>query len=244
MKTKAFAYLRVSGAGQVTGDGFPRQREAIAKYAKAKRIDVVDEYRDQGVSGTTELDDRQALADLCRRLDENGVRLVLIERADRIARDLMVSEILLKQFRDRGVQVVEVEGGSELTVSDGEPTRVLIRQVLAAVAQFEKSCLVSKLRGARLRMREETGRCEGNKPFGHWPDEQPIVERIRQLKASGLSCRVIADRLNAEGQPTRDSLRPPRPTQSKRKDGTDRTPRPAALKWSLSMVQDVLERHS
>ena len=30
---KAFAYLRVSGKGQVEGDGFTRQLEAIRKYA-------------------------------------------------------------------------------------------------------------------------------------------------------------------------------------------------------------------
>src|SRR5262249_3619016 len=156
MSTKAFAYMRVSGLGQVEGDGFERQRQAVARYAKARRIELAGEFREEGVSGTTELEGRQALADLCERLDATGVRLVLVERADRLARDLMVSEVLLQQFRDRGVQVVECEGGTELTVADGEPTRVLIRQVLGAVAQFNKSCLVAKLRGARDRIREKT----------------------------------------------------------------------------------------
>jgi hypothetical protein len=36
----------------------------------------------------------------------------------------------------------------------------LIRQVLGAVAQFEKSVIVPKLRTARVRTRRETGRCE------------------------------------------------------------------------------------
>ena len=31
---KVFAYLRVSGKGQVKGDGFPRQRAAIALSAR------------------------------------------------------------------------------------------------------------------------------------------------------------------------------------------------------------------
>src|SRR5205085_8693415 len=124
-------------------------RAAVARYAKSRRIELVDEFREKGVSGTTELDGREALAALCKRLDENGVRLVLVERADRIARDLMVSEVLLQQFRQRGVQVVECEGGQELTVADGEPTRVLIRQVLAAVAQFGETVLVRKLGAAR-----------------------------------------------------------------------------------------------
>jgi len=43
---------------------------------------------------------------------------------------------------------------------DDDPTRTLIRQVLGAVAQFEKSVIVPKLRTARVRTRRETGRCE------------------------------------------------------------------------------------
>jgi len=38
---------------------------------------------------------------------------------------------------------------------------VLSRQVLAAVAQFDKSCLVAKLRAARNKVHQETVRCEG-----------------------------------------------------------------------------------
>jgi DNA invertase Pin-like site-specific DNA recombinase len=203
MANKAFAYLRVSGRGQVGGDGFRRQRDAIAGYAKALRIELVAEFREEGVSGTTELDGRQAMAELCKRLDENGVRLVLVERADRIARDLMVSEVLLQQFRLRGVQVIECEGGTELTVVDGEPTRVLIRQVLAAVGQFDKSCLVAKLRAARNRVRKERGRCEGEKPFGAKDGEQAIVDRIKQLHGQRYSLQKIADTLNVENRLTR-----------------------------------------
>ncbi len=33
---KAVSYLRVSGKGQVDGDGFPRQRETIARYAERR----------------------------------------------------------------------------------------------------------------------------------------------------------------------------------------------------------------
>ena len=37
------------------------------------------------------------------RLRSNGVRVVLVERADRLARDLMVSEVILGQFRETNV---------------------------------------------------------------------------------------------------------------------------------------------
>jgi len=64
-----------------------------------------------------------------------------------------------------------VQVGLGLPAGDDDPTRVLIRQVLGAVAQFEKSVIVAKLRAARVRKRRETGRCEGRKPFGTRPGE-------------------------------------------------------------------------
>lgn len=205
---KAFAYLRVSGRGQIEGDGFPRQAEACQRYARASGLEIVDTFRDEGVSGTKELDERRGLATLLDRIDSNGVRLVLVERADRLARDLMVGEVLLGQFRERGVKVVEAESGQDLTAGDDDPTRVLIRQVLGAVAQFEKSVLVLKLRAARERKRRKEGRCEGRKPFGHTPAEAKTLARLIELRrkprgGERLSVAGVADALNTEGHTTR-----------------------------------------
>jgi DNA invertase Pin-like site-specific DNA recombinase len=202
------AYLRVSGRGQVDGDGFPRQREAVARYACAHGVEVVGEYRDEGVSRTRDLDDREGLGELIQHIRSNGVRLVLVERADRLARDLLVSEAILGQFRDLGVRLVAADPGTDLTAAAEDPTRVLIREVLGAVAQFEKSVFVAKLRAARLRHRRQTGRCEGRKPFGEHPGEQTVLHRVRQLhrKPRGrgrMSYGRIANQLNAERLPTR-----------------------------------------
>ena len=136
------------------------------------------------------------------------MRVVLVERADRLARDLIVGELILNQFRELGVKVIGADSGTELTAGDDDPTRVLIRQVLGAVAQFEKAVIVSKLKAARVRKRRATGRCEGRKPYGTRPGETDVVALIHKLRrkprgAERLSFKAIADRLNAEGHPTR-----------------------------------------
>jgi len=208
IKKKALAYLRVSGKGQINKDGFPRQREAVRKFAKANNLEVVGEYRDEGVSGTKELEDRQGLATLLDYIESNGIRIVLVERADRLARDLMVGEVILGQFRKLGISVIAADSGVDLTTSDDDPTRTLIRQVLGAVSQFDKSVIVLKLRAARERTKRKTGRCEGRKPYGYYPGEDKVVKRIRQLyrKRKGenrLGFMTIAKILNKEGVPTR-----------------------------------------
>ena len=207
-KSQAVSYLRVSGKGQVDGDGFPRQRDAIAKFAKSRKLTVVGEFLDEGISGTTELDGRPGLAALFDRIASNGVRVVIVENASRLARDLMVQEILLAECRKLGVQVLEADGGNDLSVGSTDPTATLIRQVLGAVSQFEKSVVVLKLRAARQRMKTTTGRCEGRKPYGARLGEAEVVARIVELrrkpvKGARLSYSAIAKTLNEAAVPTR-----------------------------------------
>ena len=47
--TPAVAYMRCSGLGQVSGDTWDRQLAAIRTYAEAHDIEILGEYRDQGV---------------------------------------------------------------------------------------------------------------------------------------------------------------------------------------------------
>ena len=142
-KEKAFGYLRTSGKGQIGNDGFPRQREAISRYAKANKIEIVKEFGDEAITGTVDAMDRPGLTDLFVALKANGVRTVIVENATRLARDLMISEIILAEFRKIGVKVISADGGVDLTIGNDEPTGKLIRQILGAVSEWEK-CALSK----------------------------------------------------------------------------------------------------
>jgi DNA invertase Pin-like site-specific DNA recombinase len=207
MRAKAFSYLRVSGKGQIDGDGFPRQRDTVNRYAKRHHVEIVREFRDEGVSGTKDAFDRDGLTDLLIALKSNGVRLVLTERADRLARDLMISEILLDEFRKLGVKVIAADSDTDLTVEDGDPTRTLMRQMLGAISQWEKTVVVQKLRAARMRIRKTDGRCEGRKPYGFTEHEKTVIAKMLDYRSQGFSIAEIANQLNVDGVKPRTNSR-------------------------------------
>src|SRR5262249_13072914 len=66
------------------------------------------------------------------------------------------------------------------------PTAVLVRQVLGAIAQFEKASAVAKLAAARKRKRERDGRCEGRKPLS---ETDPMLSPSR-VSSVGVDPRV------------------------------------------------------
>ena len=195
----AYAYLRVSGKGQLEGDGFIRQRQAIEQHAQANGIAIVETFEEQGVSGTKELDDRPALQELLAALKEGEVRLVIIEKLDRLARDLMIQETILSDLMKQGFEVVSV---CEPDLCSADPSRVLVRQIFGAIAQYDRAMTVLKLRGARQRMKAKEGRCEGRKAFGSRPREDMAVLRMRELRGAGMAVDKIAAQLNAEGVPS------------------------------------------
>jgi DNA invertase Pin-like site-specific DNA recombinase len=119
-----------------------------------------------------------------------------VERLDRCARDLMVQESVIADFRRKGLELVSV---NEPGLCSEDPSRVLMRQMLGAFFQYEKTLLVAKLKGSRARMKATTGRCEGRKPYGHRLGEQAVIERILALRQAGTAMDTIAERLNAEG---------------------------------------------
>lgn len=194
--TKAFAYLRVSGKGQVEGDGFTRQLEAIRGYAKEHGVRLVRTFREEGVSGAKDLVDRPAFVEMMTALHSNGVQLVLIERLDRLARGLMVQESIIESLRKEGFQLLSV---TEPDVLQNDPTRKLMRQILGAFAEYEKIMIVLKLRAARGRVKAREGRCEGAKPYGALQGEPEVIASMKTLRAGGLSFDRIAAELNAEG---------------------------------------------
>lgn len=194
-------YCRVSGIGQVEGEGLPRQRDAIQRAAVLHGLAVEQVFEEHGVSGTTDWMDRPAWIQMMSLLESGDT--IIIERLDRLARDLGVQEHVIRDLKKRDVALISE---AEPDLGSTDPTRILFRQILGAIAQFDRAQIEAKLRHARERIRSKEGRCEGRKPYGRHPErpeERPWLEQIVQLSRSGFTTREIANQLNISNAPTR-----------------------------------------
>jgi DNA invertase Pin-like site-specific DNA recombinase len=161
----AIAYLRTSSATNVgpEKDSDKRQQAAIAMFARANAYEIVDQYYDQAISGADPIDTRPGFKAMLDRIVSNGVRCIIVESPDRFARDLMVQLIGHDYLKSLGIELIPASAPDFFT--EDTPTAVLVRQVLGAIAQFEKTSLVAKLKTARDRKRAQTGKCGGRKTY-------------------------------------------------------------------------------
>ena len=199
-RIEAVAYLRTSSSTN-TGpdkDSDKRQRAAIAAFAKANGYAIVDEYYDVATSGADPVDQRKGFAALLDRIAGNGVRSIIVESPDRFARDLIVQLTGHNFLKARGIALIPATA-PDFFLED-TPTAVLIRQVLGAVAQFEKTSLVAKLKAARDRKKAETGKCGGRKPYAEARPE--AFAMAMALSARRLSYRKISAELAGQGHVT------------------------------------------
>jgi DNA invertase Pin-like site-specific DNA recombinase len=152
--------------------------------------------------------DRPQFAKMMEFIAHNDcpIKAIVVERMDRLARDLMVSEMLLKSVRECGLQVFSADQGAltDMASDGGDPTRVLVRQLMGAIAQWEKSVLVKKLKLARDRIKASGKHCEGTKPYGSMAGEIGFLKLMLQwFYAEGKNFSEIAMLLNSMDARTR-----------------------------------------
>jgi len=176
---QAVAYLRTSSATNIGADKHSdkRQRDAIAGFAERAGFVIVDEFYDAAVSGADPIDQRPGFTAMLKRIEGNGVRTILVETAHRFARDLMVQEVGYAMLKERGIELIAAE--SPHSFIEDTPTARLIRQVLGAVAEFDKAMTVAKLRGARDRKRATGVKVEGRKSHAELRPE--VVSEAKRL---------------------------------------------------------------
>jgi DNA invertase Pin-like site-specific DNA recombinase len=211
---KLVAYLRVSTDRQAEeGLGLDVQDDAIRTWAKREGHRIALWARDEGVSGSNGVETRVGLVDALGAIQSGIGRGLVVYRLDRLARDLVLQEQLLAEVWRMEGRVFSTSASEDAYLdpdgAESDPSRALIRQILGAVAQYERAMIRLRMQSGKARKRSNGGFIGGQVPLGFRAEGGALVpnegelatrHRIFELRASGLSLRAIARALDAEGR--------------------------------------------
>ena len=208
---RAVGYLRVSTDEQHLGP--EAQRAAIEAWAARERVQVIAWHVDAGVSGATPLEGRPGLGAALASLREHGAGLLVVAKRDRLARDVVVAAMIERAVAALGARLIAADG----TANGDTPGDAFMRNVIDAAAAYERGLIRLRTKAA-LAVKRARGERVGAVPFGRRlaadgrtlvPDaaELAVLDRVRVLRASGVSVRGIVAALGTEGHASR-SRRP------------------------------------
>lgn len=199
----AIVYTRVSTARQVeSGASLEAQEEQATTAAEREgyRVEVV---REEGRSAYAELHKRPRLVETLHRLKSGEAQALYAAKVDRLARNMRDMLDIAEWAKAHGwrLRILDVDGVG--AVDTESASGALVLQLLAAVAEFEST-------RRSERMRAWHGACSARPDAGKWgvtrgprpltPDA--VIARIVNERAQGRTLADIADRLNADGEPT------------------------------------------
>ncbi len=138
-------YVRVSTQRQVQSQSIEQQLERLSTYCQAQEWTLADEniFRDDGFSGSSlkrpgldRLRDRAAVAAFDR---------ILITAPDRLARKYVHQVLLIEELERKGGQVEFLD-----RPMSQDPHDQLVLQIRGAVAEYERTLIVERMRRGRL----------------------------------------------------------------------------------------------
>jgi len=200
------AYVRVSTDKQADqGVSLEAQQAKIRAYAELYGLELAEVVVDAGLSAKTL--DRPGLVRALEMLRSGEAAALLVVKLDRLTRSV----------RDLGQLVADYfaapDGPALLSVSEQVDTRTaagrLVLNVLGAVSQWEREAIGERTSVAMRHMSERGEYVGGAPPFGYrlaldgrleaQAGEQAAIREAQALRASGLSLRAVAARLEAQG---------------------------------------------
>ena len=188
---KYFGYTRLSSISQINNEGRHRQEETINNYAKENDIEIAHIYNEQ-VSGTKDIESRevfqQMIVDIMKE-DENIPKFICVEDLSRLAREFRVQESLLIYLVSKDVGLINARTGENVTEAiKSSPMQKALVQIQGIFSELEKEMLVLKMRNARQRIKQKTGKCEGRKSYSQ--TNPKLIKRINELKKTNTLSNI------------------------------------------------------
>jgi putative DNA-invertase from lambdoid prophage Rac len=199
-----FGYCRVSTALQASeGESLEVQRRQLEGWAHMHALTLDRIFVERGVSGSVPLSDRPEGGKLWAQL-RRGDTLVA-SKLDRLFRSALDALQAVADLKARGVSLVLLDLGGDIS---GNGLSKLFLTIAAAFAEAERDRIRERVSQTK-RDQKQRGRYLGGKlPYGFRvgqegalepvPEQQRVIARAGELRASGAPLRAIRATLEAE----------------------------------------------
>lgn len=159
------------------------QLTELREYGARRGWQVIEEYVDQGVSGSRER--RPELDRLMADAHRRKFDLIAVWKIDRFGRSLKHLVNALADLDSLGVAFVSLRDNIDLSTPSGR----LMFQIIGAMAEFERSLIQERVR-AGLRNAQARGVRLGR------PRTVVDADQIARLRAFGASWREVAEQMH------------------------------------------------
>jgi DNA invertase Pin-like site-specific DNA recombinase len=186
-------YLRVSTEEQArSGLGLEAQRAELERAAEYRNWMVVELVADEGQSGKDL--ERPGLKRALQLIVDGNADGMAVAKLDRLSRSVIDAGCLAEWFEDLDARLVALD----LNIDTSSPSGRMIFSIISAMAEWERSTIAQRTRDGLAQLRLQ------GKPTGRpaVADRPELSDRIRLMRAQGMTLQAIADTLNAEGVPT------------------------------------------
>ena len=202
----AIAYYRFSSHAQ-SDASIQQQRDAAQKYAAGHGLQIIKEYKDEAISGTT--DQRPGFQLMLAEIGEIKPGALIIWKSDRLGRDRYDLAIAKKYIRDAGCTIHYI---AEPIAGDA-PESALTEGVLENMAEYYSRQLRTNIKRGHLynaqnclynghkTLRASAG-VRQRQRYIIDPVTAPFVQKIFENYAAGKPTVDIAKELNSLGVTT------------------------------------------
>lgn len=241
---RAGIYIRLSEADEnksyeSESESVTNQRNILMKYVKDNEFIFIDEYVDDGYSGTNF--DRPGFHKMIKDIEEKRINLVIVKDLSRLGRDHVETGLYVdKYFLEHQVRFISIQEGYDNAKNQASNDAATF---IIAFNDYYSGNNSKKIRGV-LGDKKKDGKFIGSKPSygyirdpedkGHLlpdPEYAPVVRKIFEMAASGVRVTDIATYLNDNNIKT--------PSAAKRINSDSKAK--YNPEWTISSVKKIIK---
>jgi DNA invertase Pin-like site-specific DNA recombinase len=177
--TRCAIYTRCSTDMQTTQN----QLDVLRDVAKLKGLTIVNEYTDEGISGTKGRDQRKGLDGLLKGATRKEFDVIVVWSVDRLGRNLQDLISFLNEVHSLGCDLFIHQSG----IDTQTPTGKMMFGILSVFADWERELIVERTKAGMQRARKQGKRI--GRPSNI---NEGLIESIKYMRSQGVGIRKIA----------------------------------------------------